>query len=226
MTKNKTETENEPVNEPVTESIVEPELSTKEKIEKLLADKKAAADVAVAAAAAQAEEAAALESVEIDSDVEIMVDSIKALDVESVAMKAKMVAEIEPLNVQIAEIKAKPEYNLEDSNKTRKEHYDALVEKLGETAAKLLTGGAKAVGAGAGAGSGRGRGGGKSREQAINAVCDEGLTFEAAAEKYDHMGDGERTGKQKIGYLVGRHIKLSVAEGKVVDNGDGTYSRA
>ena len=222
MARNKDETETE--NEPVTEPVVEPELSIKEMVAKLLADNKAAADVAVKAAQAQKEEAAALEGVEIDSDVENMVDNIKALDVEVVANKAQMNAEIEPLNVQIAAIKANPVYNVETQNAERKVLYDALVDKLGETVAKLLTGGAKATGTGAG--TGRGRGGGKSREQALVAVCDEGLSFAAAAEKYDHMGDGERTGKQKIGYLVGRHIKLSVAEGKVVDNGNGTYSRA
>ena len=217
MTKNKTETENEPVNEPVTESIVEPELSTKEKIEKLLADKKAAADVAVAAAAAQAEEAAALESIEIDSDVENMVDNIKALDVESVAMKAKMVAEIEPLNVQIAEIKAKPEYNLEDSNKTRKEHYDALVEKLGETAAKLLTGGAKATGTSTGKGKGRNSDGTSKKEVAVRAVCDEGLTLAEAVDRYPELGsvDGVR-----------KNLWKPLKDGDVVKNSDGTYSRA
>ena len=220
MAKKNTETENEPMNEPVNE----PELSTKEKIAKMLADKKADADRAVAAANAQAEEAEALASVEIDSDVEAMVENIKAIDADVTEMKTKMVAEIEPLNVQIAEIKAKPEYSLEDQNKNRKDNYDALVEKVGETAAKMLTGGAKATGTGTG--KGRGKGGGKSREQAIVAVCDEGLSFEAAATKYDHMGDGERNGKQKVGYLVGRHIGLAVGEGTVVKNDNGTYSRA
>lgn len=219
MSKKKDETETEQ-----TEPVAEPEMTMKEKIAKMLIDKKAESDLAVAAAQKQAEELAVLESVEIDSDVETMVDNIKTLDAEAVEMKAKMVAEIEPLNVQIAEIKAKPEYSLEDQNKNRKDNYDALVEKVGETAAKMLTGGAKATGTGTG--KGRGKGGGKSREQAIIAVCDEGLSFEAAATKYDHMGDGERNGKQKVGYLVGRHIGLAVGEGTVVKNDNGTYSRA
>ncbi len=219
MSKKKDETETEQ-----TEPVAEPEMTMKEKIAKMLTDKKAESDLAVAAAQKQAEELAVLESVEIDSDVETMVDNIKTLDAEAVEMKAKMVAEIEPLNVQIAEIKAKPEYSLEDQNKNRKDNYDALVEKVGETAAKMLTGGAKATGTGTG--KGRGKGGGKSREQAIVAVCDEGLSFEAAATKYDHMGDGERNGKQKVGYLVGRHIGLAVGEGTVVKNDNGTYSRA
>ena len=220
MAKKNTETENEPVNEP----IVEPEMSTKEKIAKMLADKKADADRAVAAANKQAEEAEALASVEIDSDVESMVEKIKVIDANVTEMKAKMVTEIEPLNVQIAEIKAKPEYNFEKMNKDRKDLSDALIVKIGETAAKMLTGGAKAIGTGTG--KGRGKGGGKSREQAIVAVCDEGLSFEAAATKYDHMGDGERNGKQKVGFLVGRHISLAVGEGTVVKNADETYSRA
>ena len=220
MAKKNTETENESVNEP----IVEPEMSTKEKIAKMLADKKADADRAVAAANKQAEEAEALASVEIDSDVESMVDNIKEIDAEIIKMKAKMVAEIEPLNVQIAEIKAKPDYYFEEHNKNRKDLSDGLIAKIGETAAKMLTGSAKATGTGTG--KGRGKGGGKSREQAIVAVCDEGLSFEAAAEKYDHMGDGERNGKQKVGHLVSRHIGLAVGEGTVVKNEDGTYSRA
>lgn len=221
MTKKNTVTENEqtePVSEPVTE------MSTKEKIAKKLADMKAAADLAVAAAQKQAEEAEALASVEIDSDVEVMVDGIKEIDADVTEIKAKMVAEIEPLNVQIAEIKAKPEYNFEDKNKDRKAKSDALVAKIGETAAKMLTGSVKATGTGTG--KGRGKGGGKSREQAIVAVCDEGLSFEAAATKYNHMGDGERNGKQKVGHLVSRHIGLAVGEGTVVKNENGTYSRA
>lgn len=223
MTKKNTETENEQT-EPMTEPVSEPEMSTKEKIAKMLADKKVAADLAVAAAQKQAEEAVALESVEIDSDVESMVENIKAIDVDAIEMKTKMVAEIEPLNVQIAEIKSKPEYNFEEMNKNRKDLLDALVTKIGETAAKMLTGTAKATGTGAG--KGRGKGGGKSREQAIAAVCDEGLSFEAAATKYDHMGDGERNGKQKVGHLVSRHIGLAIGEGTIVKNEDGTYSRA
>ena len=227
----KKNTETEPVNEPVNEPVAEPvnELTTKEKIAKKLADMKADADRAVAAANKQAEEAAALESVEIDSDVESMVEDIKAIDADVTEMKAKMVAEIEPLNTQIAEIKAKPEYNFEEINKNRKDLSDALIVKIGETAAKMLTGSVKATGTGTG--KGRGKGGGKSREQAIVAVCDEGLSFEAAATKYDHMGGAERPEydgdkPQKVGYLVGRHIGLAIGEGKVVKNEDGTYSRA
>ena len=208
---------NEPVNEPVNE------LTTREKIAKKLADMQADADLAVAAADKQAKEAKALADVEIDSDVESKVEDIKAIDADVTEMKAKMVAEIEPLNVQIAEIKAKPEYNFEEMNKNRKDLSDALVVKIGETAAKMLTGSVKATGTGTG--RGKGKGGGKSREQAIVAVCDEGLSFEAAATKYDHMGDGERTGKQKVGNLVGRHIGLAIGEGTVVKKEDGTYSR-
>jgi hypothetical protein len=223
MAKKNTETENEQT-EPVNEPVAEPEMSTKEKIAKMLADKKADADRAVATANKQAEELAVLEGLDVDSDVESMVDTIKELDAKVVEVKANMTAEIEPLNAQIAEIKAKPEYNLEDSNKTRKDCYDNLVERVGETAAKMLTGSAKATGTSTG--KGRGKGGGKSREQAIVAVCDEGLSFAEAATKYDHQGDKERSGEQKVGHLVSRHIKLAVGEGTVVDNGNGTYSRA
>ena len=50
--------------------------------------------------------------------------------------------------------------------------------------------------------------------------------LDEAAEKYDHKGDGERDGSQKIGNLVKRHIDLSIKDGNVVKNDDGTYSRA
>lgn len=202
----------------VTESVTE--LSTKDKIAKMLADKQANAKKAVEAANKQAKEAEALASVKIDSGVEKTIDDIKKVDDAVTAEKAKMAEELKPLNEQMTVIKAK--YNFEEQNKVRKGLYDGLVEKLGETAAKMLTGGAKATGTG----SGKGKGGGKSREQAIIAVCDEGLSFEAAATKYDHMGDGERAGTQKIGNLVGRHIGLAVGEGTVIKNTDGTYSRA
>ena len=196
------------------------ELTTKQKLEKFLADKQTAATKAVEAANKQAEDAKALASVKIDSDVEKMVDNIKKVDDDVTAEKAKMNKELEPLNKQISDIKAK--YSFETQNTLRKEQFDKLVAKVGEVAAKMLTGGAKATGTG----SGKGKGGGKSREQAIIAVCDEGLSFEAAATKYDHMGDGERNGSQKIGNLVGRHIGLAVGEGAVIKNTDGTYSRA
>ena len=228
MSRKNIETEDEQT-EPVDEPVVEPvtELTTREKIAKKLADMRATADLAVAAANKQAEEAEALANVEIDSDVESMVDYIKAIDTDVSAMKAKMVAEIEPLNVQIAEIKAKPEYNFEEMNKNRKGLSDDLVAKIGETAAKMLTGSAKAIGTG----TGRGRGGGKSEEQAVAAICDEGLTFEQAALKYDHMGGAERPEydgdkPQKVGHLVGRHITGAIKKGTVVKNENGTYSRA
>lgn len=63
------------------------------------------------------------------------------------------------------------------------------------------------------------------RETAVVAICDEGLTFEEAALKYDHMGDGERDGSQKVGNLVKRHIDLAIKDGNIVKNDDGTYSR-
>ena len=128
-----------------------------------------------------------------------------------------------PFNKQIADVKAKPEYNLEEKNKVRIAQYATLVEKVGETPAKLMVGGAKSVSSGTGAGRGRGSG---TRDQVITAICDDGLSFEAAAEKYDHMGNGERDGSQKVGNLVKRHIDLAVKAGNVVKNADDTYSRA
>lgn len=214
MTNDKNEKEDE-------KTVTEPELSTKEKIAKMLADKQAVANKAVVAAQKQAEEAKALANVEkkIDSGVEKTIDDIKKVDDDIVAEKAKMNKELEPLNKQIADVKAK--YNFEEQNNVRKAKYDELVEKLGETAAKVLTGGAKATGTG----SGRGRSG-ASREQVIKSICDDGLTFAECAEQYDHKGSKERTGEQKVGHLVSRHIALAVGEGTVIKNADGTYSRA
>lgn len=201
------------------------ELTSKQIMQKLLDDKQAATMKIIESANKQAEEARQLASVKIDDDVESVVNEIEAIDADIAGMKTAMTAEVEPLNKQILEIKAKPEYNVEEQNKVRKEKYDALVEMVSETAAKLLTGGAKSVGTGTGTGTGRGRSSG-TRDQVITAICDDGLSFAEAAEKYDHMGNGERDGSQKVGNLVKRHIDLAVKAGNVNKNDDGTYSRA
>lgn len=226
MSRNKNETgqtETEQTEPKVDQTAEKTELTSREIMQKLLADKQTSALKAVEAANKQAEEAQKLANIDIDADVESVVDEIKAIDADVVKVKAAMTAEIEPLNKQILEIKAKPEYKTEDQNDARKVNYDVLVEKVGETAAKLLCGVAKSTGTGIGTGRGRGSG---TRDQVIAAICDDGLTFAEAAEKYDHMGNGERDGSQKVGNLVKRHIDLAVKDGSVSKNDDGTYSRA
>jgi len=207
-----------------TEQVAEPtvvtELTTKQKIEKMLVDKQAAAKAAVEAAQKQAEEADALANVSIDDEVEGLIDNIKLIDDEVTAKKAAMNEELKPLNEQIESVKLR--YNFDEANKMRADTLASLVAKVGEAGAKVLVSGGGSTGTGTGK---RGRSG-ASREQVIQAVCDEKLTFAQAAEKHDHKGSKERTGEQKVGFLVGRHIALAVAEGTVIKNTDGSYSRA
>lgn len=214
------------------------ELTTKERLDKMLADKQSAATKAVEAAAKQAEEADKLAEIDIDSDVEGIIDDIKKIDDDTAVVKAKMVAEIEPLNKQITEIKAKPEYKTDEAVKARKEKYDVLVEKIGETAAKLLCGG---VGKSAGTGNTAGRSGklnGKSvRETVADMYLDEGMIdFELLAstmkERFPEAkvyGNNEKIngGTAKNGNLMKRHMDEMVTKaGTVVKNDDGTYSKA
>jgi len=215
-------------NESVDETSVQteepkPELTLRDKIAAELEVRKTADVAALDAAQKRAAETDALAALDIDSDVESMVGGIKTIDADIAGVKTAMAAEIEPLNKQITEIKAKPEYDVAEKNKVRSEQYAALVEKVGETPAKLMVGGAKTVTSGTGTGRGRGSG---TRDQVIVAICDDGLSFAEAAEKYDHMGNGEREGLQKVGNLVKRHIDLAIKAGNVVKNPDGTYSRA
>lgn len=177
---------------------------------------------------AAAKEMAELEKLSnIGDDVMSIVDTIANLDKDIGEKKAAFNEAVKPFNDSIAAEKTKFDEATKDLAEARTTEYAKIVESVGETGAKMLTG--KVVSTGTGTGRGRS---GATRAQAVAAICDEGLTFEEAALKYDHMGKAERpeyTGEhpQKVGYLVKRHLDLSVTEDKtVVKNADGTYSRA
>ena len=216
MSKAKETTEEVPEEEPKT-------LSIAEKIQKKFEQAKA---VEVAAAKEMAE----LEKLSnIGDDVMTIVNTVAELDKDIGEKKAAFNEAVKPFNESIAAEKTKFDEATKELTEARNVEYTKIVESVGETGAKMLTG--KAVSTGTGTGRGRGRGNAK-RETAVAAICDEGLTFEEAALKYDHMGSAERpeyTGKnpQSVGHLVKRHLDLSVTEDKtVVKNADGTYSRA
>ena len=210
MSKAKETTEESKTEEPKT-------LTIAEKIQKELEQAK----VAEAAAAKKMAELEKLTN--IGDDVMSVVDTIASLDKDISEKKAAFNEAVKPFNESIAAEKTKFDADTKELIEARNAEHAKLVESVGEMGAKTLTG--KTVSTGTGTGRGRGRGNAK-RETAVTAICDEGLTFEQAAEKYDHMGDGERDGSQKIGNLVKRHIDLSIKDGNVVKNDDGTYSRA
>jgi len=174
-----------------------PELSVREKIAEELASRQAADVKAKADMEKRTAETDALANLDIDDDVEGMVNEIKSIDVDIASVKGAVAAEIEPLNKQIAEIKAKPEYNVEEKNTARVASYAELVAKIGETPAKLLVGGAKAVGSGTGTGKGKGRNsdGTSKKEIALKAVCDEGLSLQDAVERYPELGTADSVRK-------------------------------
>jgi len=192
-------------------------LTIAERIEKQLEEEK----VKAAAATKRMEDLTKLTNV--GDDVMSIVDTIASLDKDIGEKKAAFNEAVKPFNESIAAEKTKFDVETKELTEARTAEYAKVVESVGETGAKMLTG--KAVSTGTGTGRGRGRGNAK-RETAVAAICDEGLTFEEAAEKYDHMGDGERDGNQKVGNLVKRHIDLAIKDGNVVKNDDGTYSRA
>jgi len=189
-----------------------------EKIAKALAAKKVVAEKAI-------KEAEELEKLaDLDEDVMVAVESVKEMDEDIAEQKKALDAEIAPYAEKVTAAKKAFDENTKDVREAREAEYKKVVESVGETGAKMLTG--KGASIGTGTRSGRGRSG-ATRAQVITAICDEGLSFEEAALKYDHMGDGERSGKQKVGTLVKRHIDLAIKEdGTVVKNDDGTYSRA
>ena len=198
-------------------------LTIAEKIQKELKQAKAAE-------VAAAEKMAELEKLSnIGDDVMSVVDTIANLDKDIGEKKAAFNEAVKPFNESIAAEKTKFDEDTKEIAEARETEYKKIVESVGENGAKMLTG--KAVSTGTGTGTGRGRSG-VTRAQAVAAICDEGLTFEEAALKYNHMGKAERpeyTGEhpQKVGYLVKRHLDLSVTEDKtVIKNNDGTYSRA
>ena len=189
-------------------------LTIAEKIQKELDAANALAETAV-------KKAAELEKLSnIGDDVTAIVDTIASLDKDIGEKKAAFAELIKPYNEKIAEAKKSFDEDTKELVEVRATEYTKIVESVGETGAKMLTG--KAVSTGTGKGRGRS---GNTREQVVAAVCDDNMSFADAAEKFDHMGKGERDGSQKVGHLVGRHIKLAVGEGTVVDNGDDTYSR-
>lgn len=190
-------------------------LSIAEKIQKEL-------DAANALAETAAKKAAELTKLtNVSDDVMSIVDTIASFDKDIGEKKAAFAELIKPYNEEIAKAKKSFDEDTKDLVEARTTEYAKVVESVGETGAKMLTG--KAVSTGTGKGRGRS---GNTREQVIAAVCDDNMSFADAAEKFDHMGKGERDGSQKIGHLVGRHIKLAVSENTVIDNGDDTYSRA
>ena len=208
MSKAKETTEELKAEEPKT-------LSIAEKIQKELEHAKAAEQAA-------AEKMAELEKLSnIGDDVMGIVDTIASLDKDIGEKKAAFNEAVKPFNESIAAEKTKFDESTKTLVEARTTEYAKVVESVGETGAKMLTG--KAVSTGTGKGRGRS---GNTREQVIAAVCDDNMSFADAAEKFDHMGKGERDGSQKIGHLVGRHIKLAIGENTVTDNGDGTYTRA
>ena len=208
------------------EQVEQTELSPVEKIQKMIADKKAAAENERKRLEDMEKEAEALSEIDIDSDVEDMLNTLDSVSKDIKTEQDKMNEELKPLNEQIEVVKTSHKETFDGLNVVYTETMASLVEKVGEVGAKALTSGVTVRKVGSGTGR-RGRGG-ASREQVITAICDEGLTFEQAAIKYDHQGDGERGvgAKQKLGNLVKRHIDLSVKEGTVIKNPDGTYSRA
>ena len=179
--KNDTDEQNDVVETDAQTEEPKPELTLREKIAADLEVRKTADEAAMKALQARADETEAMANVVIDDSVEMMVNDIKAIDVDIANVKTTMATEIEPLNKEIVEIKAKPEYDVAEKNKVRGEQYAVLVEKVGETPAKLMVGGAKSTSTGTGAGRGRGSG---TRDQVITAICDDGLSFAEAAEKY------------------------------------------
>lgn len=208
MSKAKETTEEPKTEEPKT-------LTIAEKIQKELKQAKAAE-------VAAAEKMAELEKLSnIGDDVMGIVDTIANLDKDIGEKKVAFNEAVKPFNESIAAEKTKFDESTKDLVEARNVEYTKIVESVGETGAKMLTG--KAVSTGTGKGRGRS---GNTREQVITAICDDGLSFADAAEKYDHMGNGERDGSQKIGNLVKRHIDLAVKDGNVIKNDDGTYSRA
>lgn len=208
MSKAKETTEDVPEEEKKT-------LTIAEKIQKELA----AANALAETAAKKAAELTKLTNV--SDDVMSIVDTIASLDKDIGEKKAAFAELIKPYNEEIAKAKKSFDENTKDLVEARGTEYAKVVESVGETGAKLLTG--KAVSTGTGKGRGRS---GDTREQVISAICDDGLSFAEAAEKYDHKGDGERAGSQKVGNLVKRHIDLAIKAGNVVKNDDGTYTRA
>lgn len=192
-------------------------LTIAERITKQLEEEK----VKAAAATKRMEDLEKLSNV--GDDVMTIVNTVAELDKDIGEKKAAFAELIKPYNEEIAKAKKSFDENTKELIEARSAEYAKVVESVGEMGAKTLTG--KTVSTGTGTGRGRGRGNAK-RETAVAAICDEGLTFEEAAEKYDHKGDGERDGSQKIGNLVKRHIDLSIKDGNVVKNDDGTYSRA
>jgi len=202
---------------------VQPETPVEEKKTLTIAEKiQKELDTANALAETATKKAAELAKLtDISDDVMSIVDIIASLDKDIGEKKSAFNEAVKPFNESIAAEKTKFNVATKKLIEARTAEYAKVVESVGETGAKVLTG--KVVSTGTGTGRGRS---GNTREQVINAICDDGLSFEEAAEKFDHMGKGERAGLQKVGHLVGRHVKLAVGDGTVIDNNDGTYSRA
>ena len=226
MSRNKnTDVLTEEVTEPVIEETVTEEpktLTLAQKIQKQLDAENAKEEAAKKAIEAAATKKAELEKLtNLGDDVMTTVETLESLDKDISTEKAKYDEIVKPFNAQIAEAKKTFDEGVKTLVEARTAEYTKLVEAVGETGAKTLTGKTVSIGTG----TGRGRSG-NTRAQVITAICDDGMSFAAAAEKFDHMGDGERAGTQKIGNLVKRHIDLAVKDGTVIKNDDGTYSRA
>lgn len=209
--KEDTETENEQSEQPV-------ELTAADKVKALIEKRKADAEAKALEAQKAAEEAEALDGIDVDSEVEEILTGIEQVDKDVTEMKNRLAEEIKPLQEQINTIKEG--YDFESHNKLRQELHNRLVEKLGESATRMLTGKGTISDSKTGA-----QRTGSKRETAIRAVCDEGLTLKEAAIKYDMIGSNEDP-LDPSGDAVRKNLWKPLKDGIVVQNQDGTYSRA
>ncbi|MBU0778093.1 hypothetical protein KKH23_05575 [Patescibacteria group bacterium] len=207
--------------EPEVTEPVEPvkELTAVEKIQKYISDKKSQAVTERARLEAMEAETEALSTIEIDSDVEDMINTLEDCNKSIKAENDVMSEELKPLKEQVESIVASHSAAFDHFEAMKVETNAALVAKVGEVGAKAILGGSvtvKKTGSGTGK-SKRTSGGVSKRDIVVKATCDEHLTLAQAVERYPELEsvDGAR-----------KNLWKPINDGLVVKNSDGTFSYA